>query len=191
MTIPDSADDDAFDLDFTKLLDPKNAVPEPVHTPQEAQALNDEAVIGESKLNSNGFFVRIFPDAPSRPPVASPPTVMVVEDDELTATLLERILVKADYRVVKAANRAEIVTCFKTKPDLVLLDVLLPDANGFDILTRIRSHEKMRNLPVLMLSSLGSLEDIMKGLKCGANGYLTKPAKSKALLGAIEEIIFK
>ena len=83
-----SDDDDAFDLDFTKLLDPKNIVPEPVATPKQAQELNDEAVIGESKLTSNGFFVRIFPDAPSRPPVSSPPIVMVVEDDDVTATLL-------------------------------------------------------------------------------------------------------
>jgi two-component system, OmpR family, response regulator len=183
--------EDEFDLDFTKLLDPKNVVPEPVVTPQQNVELTDEAVIGESKLTSNGFFVRLFPDAPSRPPVSSPPTVMVVEDDEVTATLLERILIKADYRVVRAATRAEIIIAFKAKPDLVLLDVLLPDANGFDILNRIRSNEKMKNLPVLMLSSLGSLEDIMKGLKCGANGYLTKPAKSKALLSAIEEVIFK
>lgn len=186
-----SHDDDDFDLDFTKLLDPKHVVPEPVATPKQSQELNDEAVIGESKLTSNGFFVRIFPDAPSRPPVSSPPIVMVVEDDDVTATLLERILVKADYRVVRAANRAEIIVAFKAKPDLVLLDVLLPDANGFDILNRIRSNEKMKNLPVLMLSSLGSLEDIMKGLKLGANGYLTKPAKSKTLIAAIEEVIFK
>ena len=152
--------------------------------------MNDEAVIGESKLNSNGFFVRIFPDAPSRSPVNSPPTVLVIEDDAVTALLLEQILKKADYRVVRAANRAEIVQGFKAKPDLVLLDVLLPDANGFDILNRIRASGHMPDLPVLMLSSLGGLDDIMKGLKLGANGYLTKPAKSKALLAAIEEIIF-
>ncbi len=188
---PNEQTEDDFDLDFTTLLDPGNIVPEPVATPQEEQALNDEAVIGESKLNSNGFFVRIFPDAPSRTPVHSPPTVLVIEDDELTALLLERILVKADYRVVRAANRAEIVEGFKAKPDLVLLDVQLPDANGFDILNRIRSSGKMKNLPVLMLSSLGALEDILKGLKCGANGYLTKPAKSQALISAIEAIIFK
>ncbi len=185
------SNDNDLDLDFTKLLDPANNVPEPTTTPQQEQAMNDEAVIGESKLTSNGFFVRIFADAPSRPPVNSPPMVMVVEDDAVTAMLLERILLKADYRVVRAANRAEIVTGFKAKPDLVLLDVLLPDANGFDILNRIRSNDKMKSLPVLMLSSLGSLEDIMKGLKLGANGYLTKPAKSKALLAAIEEVIFK
>jgi CheY-like chemotaxis protein len=182
---------DDFDLDFTSLLDPKNQVPEPVQTPQQESALSDEAVIGESKLTSNGFFVRLFPDAPRRAPASAPPTVLVVEDDEVTSALLERILVKEGYKVLIAMNRAGIVAGMKAKPDLVLLDVLLPDANGFDILNRIRSSGSLRTLPVLMLSSLGSLEDIMKGLKMGANGYLTKPAKAKALLNAIEEVIFK
>lgn len=159
-------------------------------TPVTTQEIHDEAVIGEAKLTSNGFFVRIFPDAPSRPPASLPPTVMLVEDDEVTALLIERILVKAKYRVVRAANRSQIAVAFKAKPDLVILDVLLPDTNGFDILSRIRANEKMKNLPVLILSSLGALDDIMKGVKLGANGYLTKPAESKALLAAIEEVLF-
>ncbi len=161
------------------------------NTPVSLQEIHEEAVIGETKLTSNGFFVRIFPDAPNRHPVNMPPTVMVVEDDEVTAILIERILVNADYRVVRASNRDEIVSAFKAKPDLVLLDVLLPDTDGFDILSRIRANEKMKDLPVLLLSSLGSLDDIMKGVKLGANGYLTKPAESKALLAAIEEVLFK
>jgi CheY-like chemotaxis protein len=185
------SNDDEFDLDFTKLLDPKNQVPEPSTTAAQAAALNDEAVIGESKLTSNGFFVRLFPDAPRRAPLMAPPVILVVEDDDVTAMLLEKVLVKENYKVIRAANRAGIVAGMKAKPDMVLLDVLLPDANGFDILNRIRSSDSLKNLPVLMLSSLGSLEDIMKGLKLGANGYLTKPAKSKALLNAIEEVIFK
>jgi two-component system, OmpR family, response regulator len=182
---------DPFDLDFTKLLDPANKVPEPTSTPAQEKELADEAIIGESKLSSNGFFVRIFPDAPKRMPEGAPPVVLVIEDDEVTGMLIDRILTRESYRVIRAANRAEIGAGMKAKPDLVLLDVLLPDANGFDILNRIRSNEKLKNLPVLMLSSLGSLEDIMKGLKCGANGYLTKPAKSKVLLNAIEEVLFK
>jgi two-component system, OmpR family, response regulator len=182
---------DDLDLDFTQLLDPKKPVPEPMATPQQEQALTDEAIIGESKLTSNGFFVRLFPDAPSRAPMAAPPTILVVEDDDVTSALLEKILTRENYKVIVAKDRAGIAAGMKLKPDLVLLDILLPDANGFDILNRIRSSNSLRTLPVLMLSSLGSLEDIMKGLKMGANGYLTKPAKSKALINAIEEVIFK
>ena len=66
---------------------------------------------------------------------------------------------------------------------------MMPDANGFDILNRIRQHAVLKDLPVFMLTSLGSLEDILKGLKLGANGYLTKPAKSKALLEAMKNVM--
>lgn len=182
-------DDDSNDLDFTKLFSPETKVAEPVATPQQQKELSEEAEIGESKLASNGYFVRINDAAPGRQPKRNPPAVMVVEDDEVTATLLERILVANGFMVERAANRAEILLGLKTLPDLVILDVMMPDANGFDILNRIRQHPVLKDLPVLMLTSLGSLDDILKGLKLGANGYLTKPAKSKALLDAIRTVL--
>ena len=181
---------DPFDLDFTAILDPQVSVPEPSPTPAQQIQLSDEAVIGESKLTSNGFFVRINEAAPKRPPVSAPPTILVVEDDEVTAMLLTRILKANDFRVIHAANREGILNGLKASPDLVILDVLMPDANGFDILNRMRAQPKLADLPVLMLTSLGALDDILKGLKLGANGYLTKPAKSKALLDAINQVLF-
>ena len=153
---------DPNDLDFTKLFSPDTKVAEPVASPSEQKVLSDEAVIGESKLASNGYFVRINDAAPRRQVKRNPPTIMVVEDDEVTATLLKRILVANGFKVTSAANRAAILTGLKNLPDLIILDVLMPDANGFDIL---------------------------KGLKLGANGYLTKPAKSKALLDAIKKVL--
>ena len=188
-----STDDDSNDLDFTKLFSPETKVSEPVATPQKQKELSEEAVIGESKLASNGYFVRIFVPindaAPRRQPTRKQRIVMVVEDDEVTATLLERILAANGFQVIKAANRDAILTGLKRFPDLIILDVLMPDANGFDILNRIRQHPVLKDLPVMMLTSLGSLDDILKGLKLGANGYLTKPAKSKALLDAIRKVL--
>ena len=182
-------EDDDNDLDFTKAFSPATKVPEPVATPQKQKALSEEAVIGESKLATNGYFVRINDAAPKRQPRRAPPAVMVVEDDDVTGTLLERILTANGFVVKRAANRADILVGLKSSPDLVILDVVMPDANGFDILNRIRQHPVLKNLPVLMLTSLGSLDDILKGLKLGANGYLTKPAKSKALLDAIKTVL--
>ena len=182
-------EDDPFDLDFTRMFSAETKIAEPVASPQKQKELSEEAVIGESKLASNGYFVRINDAAPRREARRSPPAVMVVEDDEVTATLLERILVANGFMVKRAANRAQILVGLKTAPDLVILDVLMPDANGFDILNRIRQHPVLSDLPVLMLTSLGSLDDILNGLKLGANGYLTKPAKSKALLDAIRKVL--
>ena len=182
-------EDDPNDLDFTKLFSAETKVEEPVATPQKEKELFEEAEIGETKLNSNGYFVRINDAAPGRRPRRTPAAVMVVEDDDVTATLLERILVANGYTVSRAANRDEILVGLKSMPDLVMLDVLMPDANGFDILNRIRQHPALKELPILMLTSLGALDDILKGLKLGANGYLTKPAKSRALLDAIKKVL--
>ncbi len=182
-------DDDDNDLDFTKIFSVETKVAEPVQSPKQQQKLSEEAVIGESALASNGYFVRINEAAPRRQSKRKPPAIMVVEDDEVTSTLLGRILTENGFVVQKAANRAEILIGLKSAPDLVILDVVMPDANGFDILNRIRQHTILKDMPVLMLTSLGSLDDILKGLKLGANGYLTKPAKSKALLEAIRNVL--
>ncbi len=158
-------------------------------TPQQQQKLSEEAVIGESKLTSNGFFVRINEAAPRRKPRNTPPVVLVIEDDDTTAAVIVSALEANQYHVTRAANRQQIVDGMKLAPDLVLLDVMLPDANGFDVLARMRGARDFADTPVLMLTSLGALDDILKGLKLGANGYLTKPAKSKALLDAIKQVL--
>ncbi|HEX4858411.1 MAG TPA: response regulator [Usitatibacteraceae bacterium] len=184
-----SSPDDDSDLDFTRAFAPSTPVVEPRPTPQQEKSFAEEAIIGESKLTSNGYFVRINSSAPRRAAVNSPPHVLVVEDDTVTSTLLLRILAASGFKVTHAPDRAGIVNGLKAKPDLVLLDVLLPDANGFDILNRIRQHAALKDLPVLMLTSLGALDDILRGLKLGANGYLTKPAKSRALVEAIKTVL--
>ena len=181
--------DDPMDLDFTTLFAEETNVKEPDTTPQQQKELSDEAIIGESKLTSNGYFVRLNEAAPKRKPKDAPPLILVVEDDMVTATLITRMLSAHGYSVKHAASREGILAGLKASPDLVILDVLMPDANGFDILNRIRQHPVLKDLPVLMLTSLGALDDILKGLKLGANGYLTKPAKSKALLDAIQTVL--
>ena len=182
-------DDDLMDLDFTNLFDKETKVKEPETTPQQTKELFEEAIIGESKLTSNSYFVRLNDSAPRRKPTQAPPTILVVEDDTVTATLITRILTANGYSVRHAPDRDGIVAGLKSSPDLVVLDVQMPDANGFDILNRIRQHPLLKDMPVLMLTSLGALDDILKGLKLGANGYLTKPAKSKALLDAVKTVL--
>lgn len=161
----------------------------PVASPEQQQAFNEEAVIGEGELNTNGFFVRINKKAPNRPPQTQPPLVLVVEDDEVTSAILIRLLKARDFRVIHAFNRATVSDGFKAMPDLVILDVNLPDANGFDILNRLRRHPKLATLPVLMLTSMSELDDILKGLQLGANGYLTKPTRAKILFDAIKQVL--
>jgi two-component system cell cycle response regulator CtrA len=70
----------------------------------------------------------------------------------------------------------------------VLLDVMLPDVNGFDVLMRIRQHAVLSDMPVLMLTSIATRESVIKGLVCGADGYVTKPFQVSVLVQAIQTI---
>ncbi len=184
--VPQNASDE---LSLTGFFEAMPAIEIAPNSPMQDRRLSAEAVIGESKLTSNGFYVRINDAAPRRAPTNTPAMVLVVEDDETTATLVVAVLEANGYRTMQAANRQQIIDCMKLSPDLVLLDVLLPDANGFDVLGRLRGTRDFADLPVLMLTSLGALDDILHGLKLGANGYLTKPAKSRVLLDAIKQVL--
>ena len=74
-------------------------------------------------------------------------------------------------------------------PDIVLLDVMLPDGNGFDILARIRSHPKLALLPVVMLTAENRAEDIKRGLALGADAYVTKPYSKTIVVDTIHAVL--
>ena len=74
-------------------------------------------------------------------------------------------------------------------PDLVLLDVMLPDGNGFDMLTSIRRHPKLALLPVVMLTVLAKPEEVRRGLSLGADGYITKPYSKRVLTEIIRSVL--
>jgi len=180
------------DLDFTGHFNPDYTVPEPRPSEVELKHIDDLGVIGESKLKSSGFYVRMVSAAPSGGPrVPTECTVLVVEDEDGTAFMIEKVLGKAGYHTRRARNRAEISAGLSAKPmpDVILLDVMLPDVNGFYVLNRIRHHAAVKHIPVLMLTWLSERGDIAKGLMHGADGYLTKPALPSTLLDAVQAII--
>ncbi|MBM3347930.1 MAG: response regulator [Betaproteobacteria bacterium] len=74
-------------------------------------------------------------------------------------------------------------------PDAVLLDVILPDANGFDILARIRQHPVLKAIPVIILTARATREDVLHGLAGGADGYITKPFDPDTLLRGVRAVL--
>ena len=182
----------AEELDFTTHFSSGYSVPEPQHSTEALERIDDLGVIGESALKTSGFYARIIAAAPSgRSRAPEETNVLVVEDDEGTALVIVKVLEKLGYPTRRASNRGEIVAALASKPipDLILLDVMLPDVNGFDVLNRIRQHPKLEKIPVLMLTSLSSRKDIAKGLAYGADGYVTKPALPSTLIDAVQAII--
>ena len=88
-------------------------------------------------------------------------------------------------------STGEVIAEFRKSPvpDLILLDVMLPDTDGFDILLRLRQHPALQNVPVIMLTGKATREAVIKGLAGGADGYITKPFEADALMRAVRTVI--
>jgi CheY-like chemotaxis protein len=145
-----------------------------------------------SSLQRTGFSVRF---ARERPPRAPQPAqrlqVILVEDDPLLARFTQTLLSLSNLDVRVAGNRAEVVAEIRRppRPDLILLDVVLPDADGFDILARVRQHPVLKDVPVVLLTGRATREAVLRGLALGADGYLTKPFEPDSLMRAVRTVL--
>jgi len=102
-------------------------------------------------------------------------TILVIEDDKFLRELISRKLTGEGFDVLEAVDGEEGIKKIKEgKPDLVLLDLILPSIDGFEILTRVRDDPEVSSIPVIILSNLGQREEVEKGLKLGAIDYLIK-----------------
>lgn len=121
--------------------------------------------------------------------------ILVVEDDAPSLILTTEVLKNYNYEVVSAVDGEQALeVAEREKPDLALLDVMLPGLNGFQVCERLRAMQQFRNLPILMLTVLNEDSHRFRAIEAGANGFLTKPFKHvelimriKALLSASEE----
>jgi DNA-binding response OmpR family regulator len=101
--------------------------------------------------------------------------ILIVEDDKFLRELIVKKLSSEGYEVPEAVNGEEGVKKIEEeKPDLVLLDLILPGMDGFEVLTQIKKNSELAQIPVIILSNLGQKEDIEKGLNLGAVDYLIK-----------------
>lgn len=101
--------------------------------------------------------------------------IFIVEDDKFLRELISQKVARAGYEVADALDGEEGVQKIqKERPDLILLDLILPGIDGFDVLRKIKAEETTKNIPVIILSNLGQKEDIDKGMELGATDYLIK-----------------
>ncbi len=118
------------------------------------------------------------------------PYILVMEDEDALATLLQYNLEKEGYDVVVAADGEEgLVQIDERQPDLVLLDWMLPKVSGIEVCRRIRGRPETRNLPVIMLTARGEESDRVRGLDTGADDYLTKPFSMTELIARIRAVL--
>jgi len=101
--------------------------------------------------------------------------ILIVEDDKFLRELISQKLLKEGYDISEAVDGVKAIEVLKNeKPDLILLDLILPGIDGFEVLTKIKADANISSIPVVVLSNLGQKEDIERGLKLGANDYLIK-----------------
>lgn len=114
-------------------------------------------------------------------------TVLIGDDEPNIVISLEFLLEHAGYRVVVARDGQEVLDAMAAaRPDLVLLDVMLPKLSGYDVCQRIRENPDWAGVRILMLTARGREVEIAKGLALGADAYITKPFSTRELLRHIE-----
>ena len=116
--------------------------------------------------------------------------ILIVDDEELFLDSLGEALSNNEYKIFKASRGKDAIDGFKKlKPDVVILDVRLPDANGFEILGWLRQHPDFGKLPIVMVTAETEAEDVLQGLRGGADGYIFKPFQAEALIQCIRKVL--
>jgi putative two-component system response regulator len=121
--------------------------------------------------------------------VTDPQTILVVDDDHGVQSLLTALLAREGYRVDNATDGASAMTRITlSPPDVVLLDVMLPDCTGFDICRRLKQDPLTRLLPIILVTGLTAREDRIAGMESGADEFLTKPLDRAELLARVRSL---
>lgn len=115
--------------------------------------------------------------------------VMIVDDDADALALMEKILANEGYELIKVSNATEVgLKAAQLMPDLILLDFLMPEINGFEVSKALRENDLTRSIPIMAVTCLSKERDIERIFECGADEYLAKPFKVDQLLEKVKEL---
>jgi len=119
-------------------------------------------------------------------------TIVVAEDDQLVASVVEHRMAKEGFDVVHYANGADLMDAApELEPSLVILDVKMPGMDGFEVLENLRQMTSFEAIPIIMLTSMGSERDIVRGFDLGANDYVLKPFSPVELVARVHRLLNK
>jgi PleD family two-component response regulator len=159
----------------------------------EEQMLRDETEKAASALARTGAYLALDRLRAQQVPAKRPEdtVVLIVEDDPDQLALADLRMTTAGYRVrVTQTAHGFLQSMFDDgAPDLLLLDIELPDGDGFEILARMRRHKVLSSLPIVMLTAKNHPEAIGRGLLLGADGYVTKPYTKNILVDVVRRVL--
>jgi PleD family two-component response regulator len=116
-----------------------------------------------------------------------PPKILIVDDEPFNVDTLEQELDDLGYATVSAANGKQALTQVAAEePDLILLDIMMPEMDGFQVLSHLKAEAAWRDIPVIVISAMTDLGSVVKGIKLGAEDYLAKPFNEVLLRARLE-----
>jgi two-component system sensor histidine kinase/response regulator len=120
------------------------------------------------------------------------PKIIVVDDDKTSTALFEQVLLMYKYEVVTLNESAKTLeTATEVKPDLIILDLMMPEPDGFKVCRMLRADPKLRRTPIIIVTALNDLDSKLVAMGAGANDYLVKPFHIDQLFAMIEKQLSK
>ena len=120
------------------------------------------------------------------------PKILIVDDEPFNVDYLEQELEDLDYETVSAFNGREALEQVGAEtPDVILLDIMMPQMDGFQVLERLKADDAWRNIPVIIISAMDDIDSVVRGIKLGAEEYLPKPFNEVLLKARIEASLEK
>jgi len=117
-------------------------------------------------------------------------TILVVDDSTTNVVLLDAILSEKGYKIIKALSAMEAYACIeKSLPNLILLDLLMPQINGFDFLKKVKADVRTQNIPVIVISAVTNPDDIRLTKNLGAAEFVEKPINIQNLKEMVEKML--
>lgn len=162
-------------------------------SPAVEKSADREAVYGAPELERTGYYVSIARQAvKARAPAGGGKfNVLVIEDDPDMCALIERLLGRDIFAVKACGKREEVLGHLRHRPspDILMLDIHLPDLNGFELLQKLKTHPELKLIPVVIVTADAKPESVMRGLALGADGYITKPFDHTALVRGVKAVL--
>src|SRR5215204_1329975 len=116
--------------------------------------------------------------------------VLIVDDEPFNVDVLQQELDELEYHIITASNGKEALEQIKKhQPDLILLDLMMPVLDGFAVLSEIKGDNSLRDIPVIIVSAADDSKSIVKGIKQGADDYITKPIDADHLVKKLKEYL--